>query len=389
MALPARTLSPEAIADESIDQALAPSASEQLASEPTYNLGSSNPINRLVGLGQGAIGAVNQQVRGVIRVGHEIVNGQYSQSFIDGSHNRRGYMSEDGLEVPLTCRIFNEQYLNNGLAYAYNFSLLVPAKHGAEIPTVADMVDYAAQHKRALIATTTDGYSNRLNREQLWSLTDFHNITKRRFGLYRSILEPGQELIVAGASLGGMLAYDMAATQEQEAEDSKHPLYIKKIIAICSAGHNPYDVLAFPEYIYQFTFQEAESAINYVVSADGLKAKSQRFFELLGTVPRHRQQLMASILIAAGIMKAPLIGVEENIPDYVEVIDETYGLDWITQPQLRAHNWSRTDHPSDKLKLIYKPGFRHLALLTEGRQTTLENIHDENDDPELWLAKPA
>ncbi len=292
-------------------------------------------------------------------------------------HSPRLYVAEDGSNIPMTYRVFNSDYLNNGNpAVVYNFSLFVPGHRGAELPTLYDITKLAKKHKSAVIAITTDGYANDLSAPQLESLKDFHAMARRKLSLLESICCEGQELIVTGSSLGGMMSYDMAALN---AEKSHPRLRISKIISICSAGHNGYSPADLAKAFKQFSLGELMPVMSYVKADLHPAHMLHRYLELIETFPSNLQQVSASAIIAYAILRSPLIAVEQKIPPYTEVIDELYLNDPVSQPHLRKANWAKADHPKDKHDVQLKPG-NHLALLTVGRLTTLKYLFDSDKD---------
>lgn len=305
------------------------------------------------------------------RFGHELVHGDYPQKFKDEFKQRYPYTTADG--VKLTARVLNPEFLDNEEhAIVYSYSLLVPAGHGAELPTVADIAAHGEENGRAVIAITTDGLAGPMNSEQLGSLTNFWSMPSRRFEVLRQLLPPGKRLIVTGSSLGGMMSHALAATWEKEAEASDHLLEVTHNIAVASAGHDRYTRAEFIKLCKQFGVQEVVAGIEYVGSATSPRKAAQRLFEILGTVPRHPAQLAAVAFIGLGIMAGPLQGVEFRIPHSTKVIDVTFDRDGVTHPHRRAGKWRASEHPDTTHVTQFGP---HLALLTLGRAITIDELN--------------
>lgn len=301
---------------------------------------------------------------------HDVIHGEYSDKFKEEFKQRTRFTTSDG--VSLTARILNPEFLDNDEhAIVYSYSLLVPAEHGAELPTVADLAAHGERTGRAVIAITTDGHAGRLCKENLFSLVDFWSMPKRRFEFLRELLPPGKRLIVTGSSLGGMMSHALAATAEQESEQSGHPLHVTHDIAVASAGHHEYQLGEYPSLAFQFGLQEGPAAISYVREGRSRKQRLQRFFELLGTIPKHPSQLASVGCIAIGILRSPLKDITSIIPHGTIVTDVTFDQDSVTHPERRAELWDGSGHPN--IKHIPELG-PHMMLLSKGREVTLNEL---------------
>ncbi len=321
-------------------------------------------------IGANALNGCVEKVEKVKSFGHELVHGRYSDKFRSEFKSRIPYETSDG--VKLTARVLNPEFLNNDEhAVVYSYSLLVPAAHGAELPTVADIATQGEKTGRAVIAITTDGLAGSMNFEQLRGLAKFWNMPKRRFEVLRHLLPKDKRLIVTGASLGGMMSHALAATWEEEADESSHSLEVTHDIAIASAGHHKYSVKDYPSLAKQFAVQESGAGIDYVRQGENIREKVQRSFELAGTIPKHPMQLAAVAFISLGIMDAPLEGIEFRIPHSTKVIDATFDKDGVTHPRRRGQTWIESGHPDIS---HYDELGPHLELLTRGREITLEEI---------------
>ncbi len=335
-----------------------------------HEYGGVSLLERFQHLGGSTLGACVDQIEKVKTLGHDLVHGEYSGKFKSEFKNRIPYITSDG--VKLTARVLNPEFLDNGEhAIVYSYSLLVPAAHGAELPTVADIAAQGERTGRAVIAVTTDGLAGSMNFDQLRGLADFWNMPKRRFEVLRHLLPKDKKLIVTGSSLGGMMSHALAATWEEEAEETGHKLEVTHDIAIASAGHHRYSAKDYPSLTKQFTLQEGRAGINYVRQGKDTKQKVQRTFELVGTMPKHPMQLAAVAFIGLGIMNAPLKGIEFRIPHSTKVIDTTFDEDGVTHPRRRGQNWVESGHPDIS---HYDELGPHLELLTRGREITLEEL---------------
>ncbi len=284
----------------------------------------------------------------------------------------RSYISTEGLNIPMTYRIFNQEYFNNGNPMVvYNFSLFVPGHRGAELPSLFEITRLAREHGSAVIAITTDGYDQELTKEQLYSLKNFEGMAQRRLDLLEDITTQGQELIVTGASLGGMMSYEIAALNSRK---SNSKVSITKIISLCSSGHNSYAPYDLVKVFRQFSTGELMPAFKYLRCDDNPVNIFKRTLEFAQTVPTNTQQVIASSLIAYAILNSPLKKVEQMISPETEVLDEVYSSDSVSQPYLRPLNWDKAkDHPKSKHQISIVKG-NHLSLLTHGLETTLLNL---------------
>ncbi len=332
--------------------------------------------------------AENPDLVGLKQIVSEPVQEDYDHSFLgrvsrllepnfNSDFNRelqdpKTYISTDGSNIPMTYRVFNQEYLNNGNPIVvYNFSLFVPGHRGAELPSVFEITKVAREHNSAVVAITTDGYDQPLTNQQLLSLHDFKSMANRKLDLLESISTNGQELIITGASLGGMMSYEMAALNSKRLNPK---LKILEIISICSSGHNAYSPSDLSCVFRQFTTGEIVPAAKYLVQDLDPLSILKRSLEMVQTLPTSAQQVMASSIIAYSILHSPLVGVEKEIPPETIVIDELYADDKVSQPQYRNSNWKKArEHPKNKHRVLIENG-NHLTLLTHGLMTTLHYL---------------
>lgn len=308
-------------------------------------------------------GLSGRALRGVMEDG-------YSEKFLEEFSQRREFVARDG--VKLTARVLNPEFLENDEhAIVYSHSLTVPTKRGAELPTVADIAAHGEEAQRAVIAVTTEGLAGSLNRQQLWSLTNFWTIPPRRFELLRSMLPNGKKMIATGASLGGIVSHAMAATYEDEAERSGHMLEVTNVISIASAGHVPLSAREKVEAGKQFVWEEPKEAVAYILAASTRRQRYQRAIECLGSVPLHARQQAAIAFTGLGIIDAPLYGIEAKIPHSTNVLDVTFDGDFVSQPGKRGANWAASEHPDVVHRM---ESGKHLRLLTLGKEITLEAL---------------
>lgn len=303
---------------------------------------------------------------------HEVIHGEYSEKFKQEMRQRNRFETSDG--VRLTARIFNPEYLDNDEpAIVYSFSLVVPGNHGAEIPTVADIAAHSETTGRAVIAITSDGLAGALGAEQLSSLADFWKISQRRYAVLRQILKPGKEVIFAGASLGGMLSEALAATAEEEAQLSGHPLIPTHVISVAAPGHHQLSLTDLPKIGKQFVVDEPIASFKYAAGGKGLKGKAQRLCELAGTIPRHPAQYAAIAMTGVGILRAPLQGVYWRIPPSVKLDVITFSEDGVTRSHKRSELIAQSNHPNASHST--HEGYNHVdGLLTVGREETLASL---------------
>ena len=282
------------------------------------------------------------------------------------------YISCEGLNIPMTYRVFNQEFFDNGNPLiVYNFSLFVPGHRGAELPSLFEITRLAREHGSAVVAITTDGYDQALTKEQLLSLRDFEGMASRRLDLLESICSDSSELIITGASLGGMMSYEMAALNS---EKNKPKLLITKIISLCSSGHNSYSPSDLANVLCQFSTGELMPAFRYIKCDDNPLHILKRSLEIAQTLPTNPQQLIASTIIAYAILNSPLKGVEQRISPDTNVVDEVYTKDTVSQPFERPLNWDRAhNHPKESHHISLVNG-NHLTLLTHGLKTTLFNL---------------
>lgn len=299
---------------------------------------------------------------------HEMIHGTYSKKFKSEHSQRHTFESSDG--VKLTARILNPEFLDNDEhVIVYSYSLAVPANHGIELPTLADIAEYGERTGRAVIAITTDGLAGSANPIKI---TDFWRIVHRRYEFLRTLLPDGKKLIVTGSSLGGMMSHGLAATWQEEAEESGHLLEVTHDLAVASAGHHKYSLGELPGIGVQFVWHESRAAMRYVAKGEDTKQKTQRFFELFGTIPLHPSQYLAIGCVATGILRAPLEGKEHDIPHSTEVIDLVFDDDGVTHPDRRAKLWTDCEHPS---VTHHSHSANHVdGLLTIGREETLRYL---------------
>lgn len=306
---------------------------------------------------------------------HELMHGDYSEKFKREFALRHVFETSEG--VLMTARILNPEFLDENnpeaddKAILYSFSLLVPAKHGVELPTVTALAAHGEETGRSVIVITTEGLSGPLNRDQLSGLTDFWKMPKRRFEVLREIFPLGKKIIATGASLGGMMSHAMARTWEQEAEESGVTIEITHDFAVASAGHFELPPTEYPR-LFRQALHEAQAVGEYIWEGEnGWVGKAQRFFELVGTLPRYPSQWLAIGAVGLGIRKAPLAEVHNSIPPNVDVREYTFNKDEVTHPRRRLHLVSNSNHP--KMKHEQAEG-SHLALLTKGKEWTLQQL---------------
>lgn len=297
---------------------------------------------------------------------------KYDPQFDRELKDPKSYISTDGLNIPMTYRVFNQEYFNNGNPMVvYNFSLFVPGHRGAELPSLFEITKLAREHGSSVIAITTDGYDQELTKEQLLSLKDFKGMAQRRLDLLEDITSSGQELIVTGASLGGMMSYEIAALNTKK---SNPKLSISKIISLCSSGHNTYSPSDLVKVFRQFSTGELMPAFRYLRCDDNPLNIVKRTLEIAQTAPTNAQQIIASTIIAYAILNSPLKDVEQKISPDTEVLDEVYTSDSVSKPYLRPLNWDKAkDHPKNKHHISIVNG-NHLTLLTHGLDTTLLHL---------------
>ncbi|HET7673014.1 MAG TPA: hypothetical protein VFK11_00685 [Candidatus Saccharimonadales bacterium] len=294
----------------------------------------------------------------------------YTDKFRSEFSERRQFVTEDG--VALTARVLNPEFLENKEhAIVYSYSLLVPAKQGAEKPTVADIAKHGEETGRSVIAITTDGLAGPMGPKQLASLTDFWSMPKRRFEVLRQILPPDKRIIATGSSLGGMMSHALAATWKEEAEKTGHLLEVTHDIAVASAGHHGYGVLDYPNLVLQLGGEEAIEAVKYIADGDTLKEKIHRATEIISTTPLRPQQIGAVVLTGIGVLRSPLEDIESRIPHSTIVVDATFHADDVTHPKKRGGNWEKSGHPNATWR---DEVGQHLALLTLGRRLTIEEL---------------
>lgn len=324
---------------------------------------------------RGLIGAASSAVRfctslpwAACEAAHEFVHGSYSDKFKREHSKRYPFESSDG--VKLTARILNPEFLNNDEhAIVYSYSLAVPGNHGVELPTLADIAEHGERAGRAVIAITTDGLAGPANPMKI---TNFWRIVQRRYEVLRELLPDGKKLIVTGASLGGMLSHGLAASWQEEAEQSGHLLEVTHDLAIASAGHHKYSLGELPRIGVQFVWHESRAAARYVAGGDDAKQKTQRLFELVGTAPRHPGQYLGIVCVAVSILRAPLEGKEHDIPHDTQVVDLVFDNDGVTHPNRRHELWANCDHPN--VTHESHPANHVDGLLTIGREATLRYL---------------
>lgn len=329
-----------------------------------------NLIGGGIGIGRSVISAGRDIGSHLVDGAAGLVQRPYSEKFAAEFADRQQFVSEDG--VALTARVLNPEFLGNEEhAIVYSYSLLVPAKQGAEKPTVADIAKHGEETGRAVIAITTDGLAGPMGPKQLASLLDFWSMPRRRFEVLREILPEDKKLIVTGSSMGGMMSHAYAASWEEEAEQSGHLLEVTHDIAIASAGHHKYGMLDYPAVAMQLGGEEVIAAGKYIADGETLQEKIHRAIEIFGTAPAHPQQVGAVVMAGLGILRAPLEDIESRIPHSTEVVDITFDADGVTHPHRRGNNWEGSGHPNATWR---DEVGQHLALLTLGRQLTLEEL---------------
>lgn len=321
-----------------------------------------------VGIASTALRWCTNVARQAPEVLHELIHGNYREKFKREHAQRHTFESSDG--VKLTARILNPEFLDNEEhAIIYSYSLAVPGNHGVELPTLADIAEHGERTGRSVIAITTDGLAGPVNPLKI---TDFWRIVHRRYEFLREILPDGKKLIVTGSSLGGMMSHGLAATWQEEADDSGHLLEVTHDLAIASAGHHKYTLEELPGIGLQFVLHESRAAARYVGGGKDTKEKTQRFFELFGTIPRHPGQYLAIGCVAIGILRAPLEGKEHDIPHQTEVIDLVFDDDGVTHPDRRSELWTACEHPN--VTHQSHPANHVDGLLTIGREETLRYL---------------
>lgn len=336
-----------------------------------------------IGIGRSVISAGRDIGSHLIDGATGLVQREYSEKFRAEFSERQQFTTEDG--VALTARVLNPEFLGNGEhAIVYSYSLLVPAKQGAEKPTVADIARHGEEAERSVIAITTDGLAGPIGPRQLVSLADFWSMPKRRFEVLRQILPEDKKIIATGASLGGMMSHALAASWEEEAEKSGHALEVTHDIAVASAGHHSYGLMDYPNLVMQLGGEEVIAAGKYIADGESVKEKIHRAIEIFGTAPIHPQQVGAVIMAGLGVLRAPLEDIESRIPHSTTVVDVTFDADDVTHPHKRGGNWEESGHPNatwrDELG-------QHLALLTLGRRLTIEELEKiKRSSPAMQIA---
>lgn len=340
-------------------------------SDCSRSAGESPPIYTPLGLLRLASDTVRRctQIAGQMSESvHEVVHGNYNEKFRREHRTRYTFESTDG--VKLTARILNPEFLrNNQHAIVYSYSLAVPGNHGVELPTLADIAEHGERTGRAVIAITTDGLAGPTNPLKI---TNFWQMVHRRFEFLRYLLPDEKRLIVTGASLGGMMSHALAASWEEEAEQSGHLLEVTHDLAVASAGHHKYTLRELPGIGVQFVWHESRAVGRYVAAGNDTKLKIQRGFELIGTIPRHPGQCLAIGCVAVSILCAPLEGKEHQIPHETDIVDLVFDDDGVTHPNRRAELWQNCDHPN--VTHASHPANHVDGLLTIGREETLHYL---------------
>ncbi|HSX24326.1 MAG TPA: hypothetical protein VLE74_04450 [Candidatus Saccharimonadales bacterium] len=335
------------------------------------SLGGRSLSQRAYDIGESVISGA---IGGLREFGHELMHGDYSDKFRNEFKQRYRFETSDG--VQMTARILNPEYLDSDnpeaddKAIVYSYSLLVPACHGVELPTVAALAAHGEETGRSVIVITTESHSGPMTKDQLNSLSDVWNMPRRRFEVLRQIFPGGKKIMVTGASLGGTMSHAMARTWQKEAQESGVEIEVTHDFAVASAGHFEYSPKHYPRLLRQI-FREGKGGIDYLKDGEGWKGKAQRGFEFIGTMPIYPSQLFAVRAISMGLKNAPLRDVHDNIPYDIDVRDLTFSEDELVHSRRRLHMAVSSKHPNSTHE--QRPG-PHVALLTTGKDWTLRQF---------------